>query len=308
MKAAVITAFGGTDVIQIQDLPTPELKPRDVLVRVLAASINPIDAKFREGALQAFFKVQPPHVMGRDFGGVVLAVGPEVTDLKPGDAVFGSCDIFRHGSHAEQVATDRGLVRRLPAGFSAAEAAAVTLAGLSALALIETAGVNAGSKVLVHAGAGGVGSLAIQMAKARGAYVAATASAANFDYLKSLGADRPIDYRGEDFAAVCRDYNAVLDTMGGETHRRSFGALKHGGVIAYLTAQPIAADPSRPDVEVKRATVIPSEKSMAALGEVLATGKVQAQVQQTLPFARIHDAYAGIATGRTRGKIVITFD
>lgn len=308
MKAAVITAFGGNDVIQIQDLPTPELKPRDVLVKVQAASINPIDAKFREGALQAFFKVQPPHVMGRDFGGTVLAVGPDVTDLKPGDAVFGSCDIFRHGSHAEEVATDRGLVRKLPAGFSAVEAASVTLAGLSALALIETAGVGPGSKVLVHAGAGGVGSLAIQMAKARGAHVAATASAANFDYLKTLGADRPIDYRGEDFATVCRDYDAVLDTMGGETHRRSFATLKQGGVIAYLTAAPIAADPSRADVQVKRATVIPNETSMAALGEILATGKIKAQVQQTVPFARIHDAYVQIASGRTRGKLVITFD
>jgi NADPH:quinone reductase-like Zn-dependent oxidoreductase len=304
MRAARIARFGA-DALELVEMPTPRPRATDVLVAVYAAGVNPIDWKIADGVLSRQFDLPLPHVLGRDFSGVVAAAGENADGFRVGDEVYGTGATMRDGSHAEYLAVDAATIARKPEGLTHVEAAALPLAGLSAIAgLIAVADVRAGQKVLIHAGAGGVGGLAIQIAKHLGAQVAATASSGNLDYVRGLGAEVAVDYAREDFAAKLRDYDAVLDTMGGEVHRRSFAVLKPGGVLAYLNAAPIAPPP-RDDVAVKLAVVRYEAATLERLTAFVESGAVRPQVGETLPLAEVRRAYDISRTGHIRGKIVL---
>ncbi len=221
MRAAWIETYGGAEVVRLGNVETPRPGPREILVAVRAASVNPIDWKLRQGLLREVFPLTLPIVLGRDFSGVVAATGGEVADFHVGDEVFGLADVTRGGSHAEFVAADHRVAARKPRNLSHIEAASLPLVGLTALtALDDVARLHAGQRVLIHAGAGGVGGFAVQYASHVGALVAATCRSENVAYVAGLGADRVIDYADEDFAALLSDLDLVFDTLGGDVHRR----------------------------------------------------------------------------------------
>jgi NADPH:quinone reductase-like Zn-dependent oxidoreductase len=304
MKAVWIEEYGGPEVMKFGERPEPVPGPRDVVVAVKAASVNPIDWKMRQGMLRANFALPMPYILGRDLSGVVTAVGAEVTGFKAGDEVYGLADAQRGGTFAERVAIDAGLLAPKPRSVSHIEAASLALTGATALTAIETAEMGDGERILIHAGAGGVGGFAVQLARHHDAWIAATCSAANKDYVTGLGADLAIDYKSEDFAALLKEMDLVFDTMGGETHRRSFAVLKPAGRMVYISAAPIHEGPA-PVQQVLRANVRGSRELFERIAELIDGGAVRPQVTKVLP---LKDAAQGLElskAGGTRGKIVI---
>jgi NADPH:quinone reductase-like Zn-dependent oxidoreductase len=304
MKAVWIEEYGGPEVMKFGERPEPVPGPRDVVVAVKAASVNPIDWKMRHGMLRANFALPMPYILGRDLSGVVTAVGAEVTGFKTGDEVYGLADAQRGGTFAERVAIDAGLLAPKPRSVSHIEAASLALTGATALTAIETAEMGDGERILIHAGAGGVGGFAVQLARHHDAWIAATCSAANKDYVTGLGADLAIDYKSEDFAALLKEMDLVFDTMGGETHRRSFAVLKPAGRMVYISAAPIPEGPA-PVQQVLRANVRGSRELFERIAELIDGGAVRPQVTKVLP---LKDAAQGLElskAGGTRGKIVI---
>lgn len=306
MKAVWIERYGGPEVMRYGDRPAPEPGPADVLVAVKAASVNPIDWKMREGILRSAFALPMPYVLGRDLCGVALAVGPQVTGIAAGDPVFGMVDAARGGAHAERAALDHKLLAPAPRRVGAIEAAAAALVGATAIAALEeTTKLAPGERVLVHGGSGGVGAFAVQLAKHRGAWVAATASAANRDYVAGLGADRVIDHATEDFTTRLGDLDVVLDTMGGTVHRRSMDVLKPGGRLVYIAAAPLPEGPPRPDIHIMRAMVRPARAQFARIAHLIDTGVVRMTVGAVLPLADAARGYEMSRAGHVRGKIVL---
>jgi NADPH:quinone reductase-like Zn-dependent oxidoreductase len=304
MKAVWIEEYGGPEVMKFGERPEPVPGPRDVVVAVKAASVNPIDWKMRQGMLRANFALPMPYILGRDLSGVVTAVGAEVTGFKTGDEVYGLADAQRGGTFAERVAIDAGLLAPKPRSVSHIEAASLALTGATALTAIETAEMGDGERILIHAGAGGVGGFAVQLARHHDAWIAATCSAANKDYVTGLGADLAIDYKSEDFAALLKEMDLVFDTMGGETHRRSFAVLKPAGRMVYISAAPIHEGPAQVQ-QVLRANVRGSRELFERIAELIDGGAVRPQVTKVLP---LKDAAQGLElskAGGTRGKIVI---
>lgn len=241
MKAWLIRRYGGPDVLELGDAPEPIVGPRDVLVAIRAASVNPIDWKTRRGDTKRVLKYDFPLVLGNDLSGVVAHTGAAVSRFSVGDEVYGRPDKSRIGTFAERIAIREDEIALKPERCSHTEAASLPLAGLTAWqALTEAAPVLSGHKVLIQAGAGGVGTLAIQLAKHLGAYVATTASAPKHELVRSLGADEPIDYRSEDFTRILSDYDMVLDAVGGETLHRAFSVLRPGGTVVGITGPPDA--------------------------------------------------------------------
>ncbi len=306
MKAIRIERHGGSEVMDLAEVALPRIAPGEVLVAVSAAAINPVDWKIREGLLKDRFTLRMPHVLGRDFAGVVAATGQDVRRFAVGDRVWGAAPGTRWGSHAEYLAVAEDMVGRAPEALSDVEAAAMPLAALSALAGIQASGLAAGERILIHAGAGGVGGLAIQMAKHRGAEVATTVGPRNMDYVRALGADIAIDYREGDFAAAISDCDVVLDTMGGEVHRHSFAVLKPGGRLAFLIAAPLDKTPPRADISVMHARVSYDNESLERIATMVEAGAIAPQVETTLPLERAVEGYDLSRTGHARGKIVLT--
>jgi NADPH:quinone reductase-like Zn-dependent oxidoreductase len=307
MKAVLIRAYGGPEVLEYAEAPEPMPGPNDVVVEVHAASVNPVDCKMRDGHVRQYGDIKLPRILGRDFSGVVAAVGAGISDLRPGDAVFGIADRLRDGTHAETHIADAGLVAKKPRALSHIAAAALGVAAASALAALETtAPVKAGDRVLIHAGAGGVGHYAIQYARKKGAHVIATARAENHDFVKAMGAQEAIDYTAVDFAAAAKDCDVVLDTLGGEAHARSMACLKPGGTLVYLNAAPLPEGAARSDIRVVNAPVRGGRAAMERIGQLAVEGTLKPQVSATFPLERAAEAYAMIATGRTRGKVVLT--
>jgi NADPH:quinone reductase-like Zn-dependent oxidoreductase len=236
MKAAFIDHYGGPEVLQYGDLPDPVAAPGEVVIDVVAASVNGADWKVRVGQYK---QSKFPFALGRDFSGVISAIGEGVTDLKVGDAVFGVCEAGQEGAYAEKIAVKAAIVAKKPDGLSDVNGAALALTGLTALSAIEdTLKLQPGETILIHGGAGGVASFAIQLAKHIGARVITTASAANHEYVRGLGADEIIDYNAKDFTQVVTNCDAVFDTVGGEVSERSFAVLKprSGGVHRFRRA------------------------------------------------------------------------
>src|SRR5471032_1303638 len=251
MKAAFIERHGGPEVLKFGEMPDPVAAAGEVVVDIVAASVNGADWKVREGKSGQLARF--PYILGRDFSGVVSAIGKDVSDLHIGDEVFGVCDVGQEGAYAEKIAIKAAIVARKTDRLSHVEAAALALAGLTAICAIEdTLKLKAGETILIQGGAGGVASFAIQLAKYLGARVITTASAANHDYLRQIGADEIIDYNAVDFTKVVKDCDAAFDTVGGDVAQRTFAVLKAGGRAAFIASGAQAPKPDRGDVVALR--------------------------------------------------------
>jgi NADPH:quinone reductase-like Zn-dependent oxidoreductase len=292
MRALRIHAYGGPEVMRVEEAPEPQAARGQVRVRVLAASVNPIDWKMRRGLLAAVFPVAFPRILGRDCAGEMN-----------GRLVAGVAEARTDGTHAEFALLPASATAAVPPGLDAAAAASLCVAGLSAwIALVETARLAAGMRVLVHAGAGGVGSLAIQIARALGATVLATSTQS--EYCRKLGADRVIDYRCEDFVQA-GPYDVVLDTLGGDTHVRSLGAVRPGGMVVALAAAPIPAHRPIPGVRIEKPAVVATRERLSALFEWAAAGRIVPQVNHTYPLQDAAKGYAASEGRHATGKIVL---
>jgi NADPH:quinone reductase-like Zn-dependent oxidoreductase len=303
MKAAYFMKHGGPEVMQYGELPDPVAKDGEVLVDVHAASVNGADWKVRRGtyAPVAHF----PYVPGRDFSGVVAALGAGVRDFAVGDAVFGVCDIGQEAAYAEKIAIKGAIVAKKPASLSHAQCAALALTGLTALVSIEdTLELKPGETILIHGGAGGVASIAIQLAKHIGAKVITTASAGNHAYVRALGADTIIDYRTQDFTREVSDCDAVFDTVGGEVATRSFAVLRPGGRAAFIASGASAPPSPRPDVVSLRPKVGRDRPHLERLLALVAAAAVR---PPEIMFYVLSDAAIAhaVSEGRhLRGKLV----
>src|ERR1700736_894428 len=244
MKAIVIHQFGGPEVLKYEDVPRPEPKENELLVRVIAAGVNPVDGGMRSGKYAKYFGPKnPPFTPGYDIAGVIEKNGSKIDEYKPGDSVYAYLDLDRGGGYAEYVVVTEKEAAPKPKSLTYAEAAAVPVVALTAWqALVDTANLSAGQAVLIHGGSGGVGSFAIQFAKLRGAKVFASASTRNQDLLKQLGADVAIDYTKQKFEDVAKDVDVVLESVGKETLARSYGVVKKGGIIVSLIGPPNQAE------------------------------------------------------------------
>lgn len=304
MKAICIHDFGGPDVVRYEPVPRPEPGPGQVLVRVRAAGINPLDWKIREGWLG---DSTLPQILGSDLSGAVESLGPGVNELKAGDPVFGTV-ADESGAFAEfAVCGVRQLARR-PVNLDDIHAAALPIASMTAWqALFDKADLRAGQKLLVHAAAGGVGSFAVQFAKWKGAYVIGTASAQNEHYLRELGVDEFIDYHEVRFEDLVKDVDAVLDTLGGETQERSWRVLKKGGILVSLVKEPSNEAATKHGA---RGIFMRSDHNrgdeLEKIGNLVVSGQVRVHIETVLP---LHEARAALdlsQKGHTRGKIVLT--
>jgi len=301
MKAIQIHAYGGPEVAQYEDVPRPEAKANQLLVRVHAAGVNPIDWKLREGFLSAPL----PMIMGIDFSGVVESVGPGVTRYRSGDAVFGQVT-DASGSYAEYAVAMEPDVARKPEALDDIRAAALPVAGLVPWqALFDTAKLSAGQKVLIHGAAGGVGGFAVQFAKWKGAHVLGTASGTHVEQVRQLGADEVIDYRKTKFEEVAHDVDVVLDTVGGETQERSWQVLKRGGVLASLVQPPSAEKAAMHGVRGFFVRQTPNGEQLAAIADLVVKGRVKVNVETVLPLSEARKAQELSKTGHSGGKIVL---
>ena len=305
MKAVVIHAYGGPEVLKLEEVPRPEPKDDELLIRVVAASINPVDVAIREGYL-AELVGKFPLIPGMDAAGVVEKTGSKVTKFKKGDPVFAFFTLAGEGGYAEFVVVKEDATAAKPKTVSYAQAAAAGAAGSTAWeALVDTAKLSAGQTVLIHGGSGGVGHFAIQIAKARGAKVLATASSINQDFLKELGADVAIDYTKAKFEDVAKDVDVVLDTVGRDTLERSYGVVKKGGIIVSIVDEPKEAALDAHGIHGATLRCTPKADVVEELARLMDAKKITPVVSQTFPLTEVANAQQQIATGHTRGKIVL---
>jgi NADPH:quinone reductase-like Zn-dependent oxidoreductase len=303
MKAAFFMKNGGPEVMQYGDVPDPVAKPGEVLVDVHAASVNGADWKVRSGAYKPTTAF--PYMPGRDFSGVVSALGAGVSDLKVGDAVFGVVEQVNDGCYAEKVAIKAAIVAKKPDSLSHVETAAVGLIGLTALVSVEdTIKLMKGETILIQGGAGGVASFGVQVAKHIGARVITTASAVNHDYLRKLGADEIIDYNKQDFTKVVSGVDAVFDTVGGDVVNRSFAVLRPGGRAAFIGAGPTAPVSPRSDVVSLRPKVGRDRAHLERIVALVKSGAVKLPEIKVYPLSEAVAAHR-VSEGRhLRGKLV----
>jgi NADPH:quinone reductase-like Zn-dependent oxidoreductase len=306
MKAVRIHEYGNASVLAYEDAPLPSITSNDVLVRVVAASVNPVDWKIREGYLRQMISYPLPLTLGWDVSGVVAAVGADVSRFKVGDAVFSRPDIKRNGTYAEYVAIREDEIAYKPKTVSHVEAASLPLAGITAWeALFTAAQLVAKQRVLIHAGSGGVGSLAIQLAKARGAFVIATTSGRNLALVKSLGADEVIDYRAQPFEEVVNEVDVVFDTIGGEVQNSSWSVLKSGGILVSIISQPPEERAKTLGVRSAFVFIEPNADILTQLSELVDSGSLRPIVGAEFALEDIAKAHALSQTGRAVGKIVL---
>jgi NADPH:quinone reductase-like Zn-dependent oxidoreductase len=309
MRAIQLHEFGGPEVLVVREIPIPVPGEGELLLRVHAAAINPVDTGVRSGRSSGLSGAEIPYVPGFDVSGIVSAVGPGVTRFAEGDEVFAMLSLRRGGGYAEYTIVKEDEAAVKPARASHAEAAAVPLVALTAWqALFEVAGLEAGQTVLIHAGAGGVGSIAVQLAKWRGARVVATASDYNHDFLRELGVDVPVDYRTQRFEDFVSEVDVVLDPIGGETQVRSMAILKEGGTLVSIVGlTPAGRNPDR-DINVTSILVQPNADQLGQIGELIDTGVVQPIVSYRFTLSQAPQAHEQSETRRTRGKIVLELD
>ncbi len=302
MKAAFMNRHGGPEVLQYGDLPDPVAGQGEVLIDTVAASVNGADWKVRSGDYK---QSKFPYVLGRDFSGVIGALGDGVADLHLGDAVFGVCEAGQEGAYAEKIAVKAAIVARKPDGLSHVEAAALALTGLTALSAIEeTLALKRGETILIQGGAGGVAGFAIQLAKHIGARVITTASAANHDYVRGLGADEVIDYNTRDFAQVVSGCDAVFDTVGGEVAQKSFAVLKPGGRAAFIASGAQAPKPTRGDVTSLRPPVGRARRHMERIAQLYQSGAVRPPEIKLYRLSQAAEAHRLSESRHLRGKLV----
>jgi len=306
MKAIVVHEYGGPDVLKYEDVPRPEPKADQILIRVIAAGVNPVDGMIRSGLFAKDGNGAFPMVLGGDVAGIVERVGNKITKFKAGDPVFAYVSLDSGGGYAQYAVVPEGDAAPKPKSLTYVEAAAVPIVALTAWqALIDTAKLTAGQTVLIHGGSGGVGSFAIQIAKARGAKVIATASTANQDVLKQLGTDVAVDYTKQKFEDVAKDVDVVLDSVGKDTLARSYGVVKKGGIIVSLVARPNQSDLEKHGIRGVALSVEPNSGELAQIGKLIDEKKIRVIVSQTFSLSEAKKAQEQVATGHTRGKIVL---
>src|SRR5436190_3574367 len=304
MKAVVAHEYGGPEVLKLEEVPRPEPKENEALVRVIASAVNPADPLTLSGKYAREFGTHLPLIPGYDIAGIVEKTGVKVTKLKGGDAIYGYPTFA--GGWAEYVTVTEGEVAAKPASLSFTEAAAVPVGALTAWqALVDVAQLRAGQTVLIHGGSGGVGSFAVQIAKARGARVIATASTENQDLLKQLGADVAIDYTKTRFEEIARDVDCVLDPVGRETLARSYDVVKKGGIVMSLVTRPDPVELEKRGIRGSAISVHPDAEDLAEIARLIDAGKIKPIVTEVLPLSQAVAAQRQAATHHTRGKIVL---
>lgn len=302
MKAARVHEWGGPEVVQIEDIPIPEPNSDEILVRVRAAGVNPVDWKTREGYRKAALSL--PTTLGRDISGEVVAVGSGIQRFKVGDAVYGM--INKRGAFAEYTTALEEEVALKPLSVDHVQAAAVPMAALTSWqALFDIADLKAGQKVLIQGAAGGLGAFAVQLARWKGAYVVGTASAANESFLADLGVDQYIDYRTTRFEDVVQDADVVFDTVGSDTLERSYHAVKPGGILVTSAGQPSPENAGARGIRAARVQVQPRPDQLVEIARIIDSGDVKPVVSTILPLSQVREALQQSQSGHTRGKIVL---
>mgnify|MGYP001607838855 CR=1 FL=1 len=309
MKAVQIANYGGVEAIEFNsEAKKPTLKAGQILVEVHAASLNRIDSAFRKGYLKKMMPVQMPLTLGGDFAGVVTELGDGVSKFKVGDEVYGNAGTFKGGSGAlaEFVSANSANTAHKPKSLDFSQAAALPLAGASALqGVFEELNVQSGQKILIQGGAGGVGSLAIQIAKLKGAYVATTVAGSEIDFAKNLGADEVLDYKTQDVTKALKDYDGVFDTAGGEGLNKLFSILKKDGKLVSMAGQPDQELAKQHEVTAISQMTTVSTEQLKELAELVDSGKVKVQIEKTLPFVETKTAFEYFETQHPKGKIVV---
>ncbi|QHS21849.1 NADP-dependent oxidoreductase [Virgibacillus sp. MSP4-1] len=308
MKAVVIEEYGGRNQLKMKEIPKPEIGEHQVLVEMYATSINPIDWKVREGYLKEGLPFEFPVILGWDAAGVITETGSKVTKFQIGDEVFARPDTTSTGTYAEYTVVDEHLLAPKPKKLDFKEAASVPLTGLTAWqCLVDFSNINKGNKVLIHAGAGGVGSFAIQIAKHFGAYVASTASGKNEGLLTELGVDEFINYKEQRFEDILHDYDIVVDTLGGEIMDKSFQVLKDGGKLVSIAGNPDEEKAKARNIKAGFLWLEPDGEQLDQLGILIESGKVKPVVGHEFPFTEegIKEAHKLSETHHAKGKIVI---
>ena len=304
MKAVVAHEYGAPDVLKFESVPRPEPNQDEALVRVIASSVNPADPLTLSGKYAKEFGTHLPLIPGYDIAGIVAKTGANVTQLKVGDAVYGYPTFG--GGWAQYVTVKEWEVAAKSKSLNFVEAAAVPMGALTAWqALVDVAKLQPGQTILIHGGSGGVGAFAVQIAKARGAHIIATASTANQDLLKQLGADVAVDYTKTKFEDVAKDVDAVLDPVGKETLARSYDVVKKGGVVMCLVALPDRAELQKCGIRGAAISVHPDAKDLAEIAHLIDAGKIKPIVTQVLPMSEAIAAQQQAATHHTRGKVVL---
>lgn len=312
MRAVVIREYGSAAVLEERNVACPKPGHGEILVEVHACGLNPVDYKIRQGHLQELFPVSFPRILGGDISGVVAEVGPEASDFNLGDEVYFSNPLDRDGGYAEFCVVDQKLVARKPPSLSHFEAASLPVVGLTSIqAMRDFGGVGKGETVLIHAGAGGVGSFAIQYAKVLGAKVFVTASRENAHYVMSLGADRVIDYRTEDFVDICQKAGGmdfVFETIGGTNFPQSILAAKRGGIVPCVVNAPDSdtlALAELHDVKTGFMLLRLDKKDLELISEMVERQMIRPTVSRLLTLDKVRDGHAQLESGRTQGKIVV---
>ena len=306
MKAMVVHEFGGPEVMKYEDAPRPEPKDDEILVRVMAAAVNPVDSYVRQGMFAKRGMDNRPAIIGYDISGVVEKTGANAKKFKAGEKVYSYLSVMRGGGYAEFAIAKESETALKPKNINFEEAAAVPLAATTAWqSLVDEAKLNAGQTVLVHGGSGGVGSFAIQIAKARGAKVIATASTAHQDLLKQLQVDQAIDYTTTKFEDMVKDVDVVLNCVRAEALARSYGVVKKGGIIVSITDEPDQTECAKHGIRGSRLGAHPDANVLEELTKLIEAGKMKPIVSQTLPLADASKAHQQIETHHTLGKIVL---
>jgi NADPH:quinone reductase-like Zn-dependent oxidoreductase len=305
MKAVVIHSVGEPNVLILEDTPRPEPKDGEVLIRVKAASVNPVDYKIRSGQYKKS-EIKLPLTLGRDVAGVIETIGPGVEGFKPGDEVFAFLGA-ESGGYAEFAVAKQDEVAPKPISLDFIQAAAVPLAAETAWqALFDHGHLQAGETVLIHGAGGGVGHLAVQFAKAKGARVIATVSTPDVDLVRHLGADRVIDYKTESFDLTVKDVDLVVDLIGGETHKKSWKVLKDGGRFVSTLEQPSAEEAKRKHAQATVFMAKPHAEQLRTIGRLIDEGAVRVIVSRTLPLAQAKEAHEHLENDHSQGKTVLT--
>ncbi|MGO6814529.1 NADP-dependent oxidoreductase [Rhizobium brockwellii] len=330
MKAFLIDHYKKGSALRLGQSPEPQLRENDVMVEIHAASVNPLDAKIRDGEFKLILPYRLPLVLGNDVAGIVVRVGANVRQFKPGDAVYARPDQDRIGTFAEYIAIDAADVALKPANLSMEEAASIPLVALTAWqALVERAKLQKGQRVLIHAGSGGVGTIAIQLAKHLGAHVATTVSTANIDLVKSLGADVVVDYRKDDFEKVLKGYDVVLNSLGKDTLEKSLAVLKPGGKLISISGPPdpdfarengfgwllqqvmrllsfgIRRKSKRRGIGYSFLFMTANGAQLGKITSLIEAGAIRPVIDRAFPFEKTNEALDYVETGRVKGKVVI---
>ncbi|MFT5983608.1 MAG: NADPH:quinone reductase-like Zn-dependent oxidoreductase [Ulvibacter sp.] len=324
MKALQIVKYGEIkDSLTFNEVSKPTIQAKDVLIEVKAAAINPIDKSIILGNLKGMLPIPLPSTSAYDVSGIVIEKGNEVSNFEIGDLVFSRVPQEQMGTLAEFVAVTSDAVSKKPGNISFEEAASLPLAGLTALQSLEYAGIKENDKVLIHAGSGGVGSFAIQYAKAKGAYVYTTTSTSNLEWVKELGADRVIDYKTEDYKSIAKDVDIVFDTLGQKYSLESFEIIKQGGIVVsvvgpldeasakmfgmadYKLPEELAKASSDKDAEYKFIFMHPKGSHLNKIKSMIEDEKIKPIIDKVYPFSESIEAFEHLATGRAKGKIVV---